>query len=280
MKRSYKKVPYLPSYPSLQGILIFPSACQSRPLLEANAQELSLTIEGKPIPKARARTVRRGNFIATFDPQEKEKLKFRQKLNEGLEKIGRIDFKASDSQLETRYCVNLIFDMEICDSGSNAQRNAKLWGLVFHLGRPDLDNLEKFVLDCANGILFPDDSQIIALSSRKRYAEIPKTIIKITAMQKSHLHKSAEKIITLFRPDEFICLIKDMRDLIELTDDTREICQGERINSFFELVANILSKMMRDHGKAFSKISKVSYELTEEEIRQRKGVLYGTTDEG
>jgi len=277
---STKKVPYLPSYPSLRGILIYPSACESRPHLETNAQELSLSIEGKPIPKARARTVRRGNFIATFDPQEKEKLKFRQKLNEGLEKIGRIDMSMPYSQLETRYHVDLTFDMEICESGSNAQKNAKLSGMVFHLGKPDLDNLEKFVLDCANGILFPDDSQIIALSSRKRYAEIPKTIIKITAMQKSHLHKSAEKIITLFRPDEFICLIEDMRDFIELTDDTREVCGGERLNAFFELAANSLSKLMRDHGKSLSKVAKVAYELNEEEIRQRKGVLYGPTDEG
>ena len=39
-----------------------------------------------------------------------------------------------------------------------------------HLKRPDLDNLAKFCLDCCNGILFKDDSQVVAMSLEKRWA--------------------------------------------------------------------------------------------------------------
>ena len=36
--------------------------------------------------------------------------------------------------------------------------------------RPDLDNLEKFYLDCLTGVVFPDDAQVTSLHSKKEYA--------------------------------------------------------------------------------------------------------------
>jgi len=46
---------------------------------------------------------------------------------------------------------------------------------TFKTSRPDLDNLIKFILDAATGILYHDDSIITAISAKKIYALEGKT---------------------------------------------------------------------------------------------------------
>ncbi len=52
-------------------------------------------------------------------------------------------------------------------------------GLEWHSKRPDLDNLTKFILDVANGILYADDSQVVFITSAKVYSDEPRTEIEI-----------------------------------------------------------------------------------------------------
>lgn len=47
-------------------------------------------------------------------------------------------------------------------------------------GKPDLDNLVKWTLDCMTGICFIDDSQVIAIEASKRYSTNPNTVIEIS----------------------------------------------------------------------------------------------------
>jgi len=37
----------------------------------------------------------------------------------------------------------------------------------FCVGRSDIDNLSKFVLDCLNGLLFMDDRRVVSLTAMK-----------------------------------------------------------------------------------------------------------------
>ena len=37
------------------------------------------------------------------------------------------------------------------------------------IGKPDVDNLEKFVLDSLNGVLYDGDSQVVTLNATKMY---------------------------------------------------------------------------------------------------------------
>ena len=39
--------------------------------------------------------------------------------------------------------------------------------------KPDLDNLDKAVMDALNKVAYKDDSQIVAKVSKKHYAEVP-----------------------------------------------------------------------------------------------------------
>jgi Holliday junction resolvase RusA-like endonuclease len=45
----------------------------------------------------------------------------------------------------------------------------------FHCGKPDIDNLVKFVLDTCNGSLYHDDSQISFITAKKWYDHEPRT---------------------------------------------------------------------------------------------------------
>jgi Holliday junction resolvase RusA-like endonuclease len=41
----------------------------------------------------------------------------------------------------------------------------------YHIGTPDMDNLEKFVADSLNGIFWKDDSRICSNANEKIYGE-------------------------------------------------------------------------------------------------------------
>lgn len=49
----------------------------------------------------------------------------------------------------------------------------------YHTVKPDLDNLQKAVLDSLNGIVWRDDAQITDLQGRKWYADKPKIIVRV-----------------------------------------------------------------------------------------------------
>lgn len=51
-----------------------------------------------------------------------------------------------------------------------------------HVQRPDLDNLEKAVLDGLNEVAFADDCQVAALHSRKWWAEEARTEIVVRTL--------------------------------------------------------------------------------------------------
>lgn len=48
--------------------------------------------------------------------------------------------------------------------------------------RPDIDNYIKFVMDCLNGIIYKDDSQVVHVEATKIYSTDPQTIIIIKEM--------------------------------------------------------------------------------------------------
>lgn len=49
----------------------------------------------------------------------------------------------------------------------------------YPIGRPDIDNYIKFVLDALNGVFYKDDSQVVHIESIKEYSTEPKTIVRI-----------------------------------------------------------------------------------------------------
>ena len=165
---------------------------------------MKIIIPGVPIPKARPRFVQRGRYFATYDPQANLKVKVRKQMEllcpDALishSKVPSVDY----------LWVRLEFHLPIATSDSRYLKSLKLWGLVLPGIKPDLDNLEKFYLDCGNGILWDDDSQIVHLSSSKYYTNNPRTEIGINEEKGLSVSEMVRNVLGVFDPDllkEFI----------------------------------------------------------------------------
>jgi Holliday junction resolvase RusA-like endonuclease len=131
---------------------------------------IQLLIPGKPIAKHRPRFARRGKFVTTYNDQQTEEGKWIQIAMSKM--IGFKPFRGPVA-LEIEFC------MPIPKSTSNKKRGAMIRGEIMHTKKPDLDNLEKFVKDCLNGLAWKDDAQVCKMCSEKYYSENPATIIKI-----------------------------------------------------------------------------------------------------
>lgn len=61
--------------------------------------------------------------------------------------------------------------------------NKKKNNEVYHIVRADLDNLIKFLLDCAHDILFKDDKIVCSISAKKIYDTHPRTEFTLTELE-------------------------------------------------------------------------------------------------
>jgi Holliday junction resolvase RusA-like endonuclease len=127
-----------------------------------------LYIVGNPIALKRPRFTRFGH---TYDSQKAEKQAVIMQMKtqkicfypiEPLKIIMDFCFKRPKSHYYT---------------GKNSDK-LKTTAPVF-VGKPDIDNLIKFYLDCMNGLVFKDDSQVIKIAARKQYTENPYVMIEI-----------------------------------------------------------------------------------------------------
>lgn len=120
-----------------------------------------IEIAGKPIAWKRV-GVNKGRF---FDRQAKERQSFQWRLKSAFNKC----------PTEAPIVLSCIFSFALPKNASKVKRMALLG--AFHEGRPDVDNLAKFVNDAAQGILWRDDSQVVRLTVEKVWAEEDKTTI-------------------------------------------------------------------------------------------------------
>jgi len=129
-------------------------------------------IPGNPIPLKRHRHKIVNGKSRTYDPQKAEKLYYGLLLKQ---QISVLPFSGI-FPLSGPVHMTLRFLMPI----PKRHKLHQVHGMP-HYYKPDLDNLIKFISDCANGILYKDDSQISSISSIKIYSkDNPRTEITIT----------------------------------------------------------------------------------------------------
>ncbi len=131
-------------------------------------QHVSFEVLGKPVPKARARTVRKGNRTWSFTPK---------KVATWEKTIKKEASKYFEKPMEGPIMVTMIFYLERPNS-----RRIDTWVPT----TPDLDNLEKSVLDALNGVAYPDDRFVVAKNAQKRYVrrDNPRIFIRVTSLSK------------------------------------------------------------------------------------------------
>jgi Holliday junction resolvase RusA-like endonuclease len=128
---------------------------------------MKITIPEKPIPKARPRFTKRG-FAYSSQKKEETAIKL------------LIKSMYKEEPMECALEIEVIFYMPI-PKGTSNRKKLVLAG-QYHTKRPDLDNLEKFIVDSMNGIVFKDDSQIALSSTMKIYGLEPRTEITVKGL--------------------------------------------------------------------------------------------------
>ncbi len=86
---------------------------------------------------------------------------------------------APKESLKTPLIVDIMFYLPIPKGTSKLLTRQMISGIVFPSKRPDLDNLAYIVTNAMKELVYEDDSQIVDLILKKRYAEVPKTVIKV-----------------------------------------------------------------------------------------------------
>jgi len=130
---------------------------------------ISLDLFGDPVAKARPKFRRTGKFVQTYDPQEK--------IKEGIKWQLRSIYK--NEPITTPVSIDIIFFMPIPKSCSGIRKRQMANGVIPHMKKPDLDNLNKFYLDCMNKIVLKDDCQVVEMRSKKIYSNKSGILIRV-----------------------------------------------------------------------------------------------------
>ena len=124
---------------------------------------------GNPVAQQRPRFARKGAFVSCYDAQAKLKDGYR----------WQIKSQFREKPLTTPLALDLIFFMPIPKSSSGIKKRQMGNGIIAHTKKPDIDNLQKFVLDCLNKLAFEDDSQIVEIRAKKIYSNKPGTTVRL-----------------------------------------------------------------------------------------------------
>jgi len=131
-------------------------------------QQVVFEVSGDPVPKARARTVRKGGRTWSFTPK---------RVAAWERTIREEAAKHFDEPMEGPVMISLVFHM----ARPRSRRKE-----VYVSTTPDLDNLEKAVLDALNGVAYEDDRFVVAKNAQKRYIlnGKPRVSVRVTSLSR------------------------------------------------------------------------------------------------
>jgi Holliday junction resolvase RusA-like endonuclease len=128
----------------------------------------SITIPGQPVPQKRHRSVRVGGGLRSYDPSAADKRRF-------------ASLAIADGLLTWHGPLHVQLEFGMVRPKAHFRKGIlREDAPSLPTGRPDLDNLIKFVLDALNSLAWPDDSAIVSLHATKIYLSEPQTYLKIT----------------------------------------------------------------------------------------------------
>lgn len=99
------------------------------------------------------------------------------------ERLVAQEYKAQVKAYFSKGCpisVDITAYMPIPKSASKAKRAEMQSGQIKPIGKPDIDNICKAVLDALNGVAYADDTQVVKIRAEKLYSTEPCTLVAIT----------------------------------------------------------------------------------------------------
>ena len=127
---------------------------------------ITFKVDGVPVPKGRARYVRRGNHISTYTPEKT-------RTYETLIKDAARQAMGVSEPLETPVSLYLYIRVPIPASATKKRLQAIADGSEKPTKKPDASNVLKSVEDGMNGVVYKDDSQIVNIHVTKVFSSFP-----------------------------------------------------------------------------------------------------------
>ena len=140
---------------------------------------ISFVVKGDPKALKRHRSVRCGKFIRQYDPSQGSKADFLALAHKHAPK------KPIETPISLKTC--FIFLRPKNHYRTNGEVKPKF--VNARPGKPDADNLVKFVMDALNKVFWRDDSLIYFAEIEKRYGDSPATLISVW-WDNCHLNES------------------------------------------------------------------------------------------
>lgn len=135
---------------------------------------VTIHVPGHPVAKGRPRFARHGKFIQTYTPKKTQTF-------EDIVRFHALEAWAPREPLgQVPITLAVRCWLQIPKSWSKRLRNLSLSGAMWPLGKPDLDNYLKLVGDALNGVVYLDDSAVVAASISKRFSDNPGLDIEVS----------------------------------------------------------------------------------------------------
>jgi Holliday junction resolvase RusA-like endonuclease len=137
-------------------------------------EPLVFSMTGNPRGKGRPRATMRGAHASMYTDAKT-------RAYEASVKRLALAAMAGVPPLEGALSVSLRFRMPIPKSATKKAKAAMSAGETPHTSKPDIDNLQKALLDGMNGAVFRDDSQIVRAFTTKIYSDKPGVDVRVEA---------------------------------------------------------------------------------------------------
>ena len=147
----------------------------------------TIIVPGEPIAKQRPLFVHKDKngkalpYVKVINKQEDEQVNFRWAVIQYLIKTGTAIFIIEGDPVSITCSFYMRRPKSHYGTGKNSEilkQNAP----YYCTKKKDIDNLDKHVFDCLNGLCFKDDKQIVESHSKKIYSENPRTEIRIRSL--------------------------------------------------------------------------------------------------
>jgi Holliday junction resolvase RusA-like endonuclease len=132
---------------------------------------ITFTVSGAPTGKGRPRATVRGRHAAVYTDAKT-------RAAEDSFLAQALPFKPARPLLGP-LSVSIECACQIPASWSKRKRAEALLQRIQPLGKPDVDNVAKLILDTLNGVFYVDDTQVTILNICKRYGDVPQTTVAI-----------------------------------------------------------------------------------------------------
>lgn len=127
-------------------------------------------VEGKPTGKGRPRFKRMGNFVQIYTPEKTAE----------YEKLVRLRFQNAGGAITDKPVrVEITAFFAPPKSTKKRDKAEMLMNKILPTKKPDCDNIAKIILDALNQIAYKDDSQVIELIVKKRFAAEARVYVHI-----------------------------------------------------------------------------------------------------